>query len=179
VADPDEVDGGGSGQVALIRAATAADWPGIWRCLAPVIAAGETLTVDPAMPEDEVRRYWMTVPDRGRLVVAVDAAGTVLGTARCQPNHGGAGAHVANASFVVGPHVARRGVGRLLGEHVLDQARADGFQAMQFNAVVETNERAVTLWRSLGFSVLTTVAEAFDHPRHGLVGLHIMHRRLR
>jgi hypothetical protein len=45
---------------------------------------------------------------------------------------------------------------------------------MQFNAVVETNAPAVALWKSLGFRVLTTVPEAFDHPKHGYVGLHIM-----
>jgi hypothetical protein len=45
--------------------------------------------------------------------------------------------------------------------------------------VVETNEAAVVaLWRSLGFDVLTTVPEAFDHPEHGYVGLLIMHRFL-
>jgi ribosomal protein S18 acetylase RimI-like enzyme len=44
--------------------------------------------------------------------------------------------------------------------------------------VVETNTRAVALWRSLGFEVLATVPEAFDHPAHGFVGLHIMYRRL-
>jgi ribosomal protein S18 acetylase RimI-like enzyme len=49
---------------------------------------------------------------------------------------------------------------------------------MQFNAVVETNTRAVALWRSLGFQVLATVPEAFHHPVHGYVGLHIMHRQL-
>ena len=49
---------------------------------------------------------------------------------------------------------------------------------MQFNAVVETNTRAVELWRSLGFAVVGTVPEAFDHPVHGLVGLHVMHRVL-
>ena len=49
---------------------------------------------------------------------------------------------------------------------------------MQFNAVVETNRGAVALWRSLGFSILATVPEAFDHAHHGLVGLHIMHRPL-
>ena len=46
---------------------------------------------------------------------------------------------------------------------------------MQFNAVVETNERAVELWKSLGFSIIGTVPRAFRHPAHGLVGLHIMH----
>jgi hypothetical protein len=49
---------------------------------------------------------------------------------------------------------------------------------MQFNAVVETNVAAVGLWQSLGFEILATVPEAFDHPRHGLVGLHIMYLRL-
>lgn len=41
-----------------------------------------------------------------------------------------------------------------------------------------TNRPAVHLWRSLGFEVLATVPEAFDHAEHGLVGLHVMHRRL-
>ena len=48
---------------------------------------------------------------------------------------------------------------------------------MVFNAVVETNP-AVGLWTSLGFTVLGTVPDAFDHPRHGPVGLHIMYRAL-
>lgn len=49
---------------------------------------------------------------------------------------------------------------------------------MQFNAVVETNKRAVALWRSLGFEVLATVPEAFRHPTEGYVGLLVMYRRL-
>jgi hypothetical protein len=49
---------------------------------------------------------------------------------------------------------------------------------MQFNAVVETNTVAVALWKKLGFEIVGTVPEAFDHPTHGPVGLHIMHRRL-
>ena len=83
----------------------------------------------------------------GRTVVAVDRDGTVLGTAETHPNQGGAGAHVANAGFMVDPDHAGRGIGRRLAEHVLDQARADGYRAMQFNAVVETNTGAVALWR--------------------------------
>jgi len=31
---------------------------------------------------------------------------------------------------------------------------------------------------SLGFDVLATVPEAFCHPVHGYVGMHIMYRRL-
>ncbi len=46
------------------------------------------------------------------------------------------------------------------------------------NAVVATNTGAIALWESLGFHVLATVPEAFDHPTEGPVGLHIMHRPL-
>jgi ribosomal protein S18 acetylase RimI-like enzyme len=49
---------------------------------------------------------------------------------------------------------------------------------MQFNAVVETNTRAVALWRSLGFEIIGTVPDAFCHPTDGYVGLHVMYRRL-
>ena len=79
---------------------------------------------------------------------------------------------------MVDPRAAGRGVGRALGEDALAWARSRGFRAMQFNAVVETNTRAVTLWRSLGFAVLATVPEGFRHPEHGYVGLHIMYQRL-
>jgi hypothetical protein len=61
---------------------------------------------------------------------------------------------------------------------VLERARGDGFRAMQFNAVVESNTAAVALWRALGFEILATIPEGFRHPRYGYVGLHIMFQRL-
>jgi GNAT superfamily N-acetyltransferase len=116
---------------------------------------------------------------RSRTVVAVDeATGAVLGTAKMNPNHMGGAAHIASASFMVDPAHAGRGVGRALGEYVLAWARAEGYRAMQFNAVVESNTRAVALWRSLGFEIMTTLPEGFLHPALGYVGLHIMYQRL-
>jgi ribosomal protein S18 acetylase RimI-like enzyme len=53
-----------------------------------------------------------------------------------------------------------------------------GFASIQFNAVVDTNAPAVHLWQSLGFQIIGTVPESFDHPEHGLVGLHVMYRPL-
>jgi len=160
-----------------IRDATARDWPTIWPFLHEIVAAGETYAYDPDMTEDEARRLWMVRPP-ARTVVAVDGAGAVVGTANMYANRPGPGSHVASASFMVAPAHAGRGTGRALGEAMLQWARERGFRAVQFNAVVETNDRAVKLWRALGFQVIGTVPEAFAHPAHGYVGLHVMYRRL-
>lgn len=160
-----------------VRDATPQDWPSIWPFLHEIVAAGETYAYERDMTEDQGRRLWMMAPP-GRTVVAVDEGGAVAGTANMYANRPGPGSHVASASFMVDPHHGGRGAGRALGEEMLAWARERGFRAVQFNAVVETNARAVSLWRSLGFEVIGTVPEAFAHPTEGYVGLHVMHRRL-
>ena len=156
-----------------IREATDEDWPQIWPFLREIVRAGETYTWDRDVTEERAREMWMAP----RTVVAVDG-GVVVGTAKMGRNHMGPGAHIANASFMVHPDHSGRGIGRALGEHVLDQARADGFRAMQFNAVVSTNTRAVGLWESLGFEIIATLPDGFEHAKLGCVGLHIMFRKL-
>jgi len=160
-----------------IREARPEDWEAIWPFFRRIVAAGETYAYDQDMSESDARRMWM-IGAPGLTVVATDDAGTVTGAANMYANRGGPGSHVASASFMVDPDRAGQGFGRALGEYVIDWARQSGFRAIQFNAVVETNEPAVALWRSLGFEVLATVPEAFEHPRHGYVGLLIMHRFL-
>ncbi len=160
-----------------IRDARPEDWDAIWPFFRRIVAAGETYAYDRDMTKAEAERIWM-VSAPGRTVVATDAGGAVIATASMYANRGGPGAHVASASFMVDPGHTGHGTGRALGLHVLDWARASGFRAIQFNAVVETNDRAVALWLSLGFSILATVPEAFDHPDRGYVGLLIMHRFL-
>jgi GNAT superfamily N-acetyltransferase len=112
-----------------------------------------------------------------RTVVAVDGE-TILGSAKLGPNRPGRGSHIATASFMVDPAHHGKGVGRALGDYVVETARADGYRGLQFNAVVETNVAAVRLWQSLGLEILATVPGAFDHREHGLVGIHVMYRSL-
>jgi GNAT superfamily N-acetyltransferase len=150
-----------------IRAARDEDWPEIWPFFARIVAAGETYAYDRDMSEPDARRIWMVAPP-----------GVIVGSASMYRNRGGGGSHVASASFMVDPERSGRGVGRALGEHFIAWAQAEGFRAAQFNAVVECNERAVALWRSLGFVVLAAVPEGFAHPARGDVGLLIMHRFL-
>jgi GNAT superfamily N-acetyltransferase len=71
-----------------------------------------------------------------------------------------------------------RGVGRALGEYAPSWARDRGYAAMRFNAVVESNHAAVRRWQALGFRIIGTVPEAFEHPTLGRIGLHVMHQYL-
>ncbi|WP_272477120.1 GNAT family N-acetyltransferase [Baekduia alba] len=160
-----------------IRDATAADWSAIWPVFAAIVREGETYAYDVETTYDEGRALWMEPPP-GRVVVAVDDDGAVLGTAKMGANRGGNGAHVATASFMVDTAARGLGVGRALGEDAIAWATAAGFRAIQFNAVVASNTPAVALWQALGFTIVGTVPEAFASPAHGLVGLHVMVRRL-
>ncbi|MGZ4616400.1 MAG: N-acetyltransferase family protein [Actinomycetes bacterium] len=160
----------------LIRRADGGDWPRIWPTFAHIVAAGETYAYPDGLTLESARSLWMEEPP-GQTVVAVEDD-TVLGSAKMGPNRPGRGGHVATASFMVDPAHQGLGVGRALGRFAVEWARAEGYRGMQFNAVVETNAAAVALWQSLGFQILATVPEAFDHSRHGFVGLHVMYQRL-
>ena len=163
-----------------IRNATDTDWPAIWPFFHDIVTAGETYAYDPDLTFEQARSLWMSPSSDplSRTTVAVDADGTVLGSANMYPNRPGPGSHVASASFMVDSAARGQGVGRLLCEDMIDWAGQEGFRAIQFNAVVETNESAVHLWQELGFRIIGTVPEAFNHPKHGYVGLHVMHRAL-
>lgn len=160
-----------------IRAARDGDWKQIWPFLRDIVRAGETYTWPRDEQEDSARAIWMAAAPPNRTLVALDGD-TVLGTAKMGPNHRGPAAHIASASFMVDPAHGGKGVGRALGQHVVDQSRADGYRAIQFNAVVETNTVAVKLWQSLGFEIIATLPDGFHHATKGYVGLHIMFLRL-
>ena len=161
----------------LIRNATADDWPQIYPIFTAVVDEGRTYAYPEGLSSDDARDLWMSKPP-GRTVVAVDD-GAVVGTATMGPNRPGRGSHIATASFMVDPGGRRRGVGRALGQDMVEWAGEQGYRGIQFNAVVETNRPAVALWQSLGFQVIGTVPGAFHHVEDGYVGLHVMFRPVR
>ncbi|MFI2104642.1 GNAT family N-acetyltransferase [Isoptericola sp. NPDC019693] len=160
--------------VFAIRPATDDDWPGLWPIVEAVVREGETYVYPLDLTSEQARGLWMERAP-GATVVAEAADGTLLGTAKMGPNRPGRGDHVGTASFMVSPDARGLGVGRALAEHVVAWHREQGFRGIQFNAVVESNEVAVRLWRALGFEVVGTVPGAFRSPAHGYVGLHVMY----
>ena len=159
-----------------IRAYDERDWSQVWPIVSALVAAADTYPYDPQWSEEQLREIWVE-REPGQTVVA-SKGGDLLGTAKMGPNKPGPGSHISTASFMVSKAAQGQGVGRALGAYAIGWARAAGYHGMQFNAVVEVNEAAVHLWQSLGFEIIGTVPEAFDHPERGLVGLHVMYLRL-
>ena len=157
----------------IIRSATVDDWPHIWPFFREIVDAGETYAYPLDLTPDAGRDLWMADPPSATVVL--EDGGELLGSARMGPNRPGPGDHIGTASFMVAPGARGRGVGRALGEYVVQWHRDQGFRGIQFNAVVETNTAAVALWRSLGFAIVGTVPGAFRSPTHGFVGLHVMY----
>ena len=155
-----------------IRPYAAADWPAVWALLEPVFRAGETFPHDPAISEAEARAAW--VLQSQAVMVAADAAGSLVGTYYLRPNSLALGAHVANAGFVVAQHCRRQGIGSRLCQHSLQAARRLGFRAMQFNLVVSTNSAGIRCWQRNGFLVVGTLPGAFRHRQLGYVDALVM-----
>jgi GNAT superfamily N-acetyltransferase len=156
-----------------IRAAGRDDLPQIAAIVRPVVADGESYAYPEELTDDEIARLWLEPPPAHAIVAVLD--GRVVGTAKMGPNRPGRGDHVGTASFMVDPGLTVRGTGRAMAEWVIDWHRRHGFRAIQFNAVVETNTRAVRLWQSLGFQIVGTVPKAYRSRTHGPVGLHVMY----
>jgi L-amino acid N-acyltransferase YncA len=158
-----------------IRRAGPEDGAAIWRIFQKVVAPGDTYSFDNDTTEAEAVAYFI---GPGITSFVAEDRGAVAGMYKLIPNRIGRGAHVANASFMVDPAAHGRGIGRALGEHCLDEARRQGYEAMQFNFVVSTNTAGVALWKKLGFQIVGTVPKAFEHSTLGKVDAYVMHRFL-
>jgi len=159
----------------MIRQASETDWPVLWPILREAFSTGDTYPYPPDISEENARRAWIDAPDA--TFVAVEDGG-VLGTYYLKTNQSGLGSHICNAGYIVGKAARRRGLGRALCTHSMDEARRRGFRSMQFNLVVSTNEGAVALWKDMGFAVIGTVPGGFKHRVHGYVDALIMYQNL-
>ncbi|OLB02450.1 MAG: GNAT family N-acetyltransferase [Verrucomicrobia bacterium 13_2_20CM_54_12] len=156
-----------------IREATAGDRDAIWDIFREVVTARDTYAFDPGMSRHDALGYWFQADTR---TYVAESRGRILGTYILRPNQSGGGSHVANAAFMVAPNARGQGIGRVMAEHCLSEARLLGFRAMQFNFVVSTNDSAVRLWQKLGFNIVGTLPGAFHHPEKGYVDVYVMFR---
>jgi ribosomal protein S18 acetylase RimI-like enzyme len=159
-----------------IRPGTRDDDDALWAILEPTLRAGDTYPQPRDITREAALAYWWK-PEH-TIMVAADESGRLVGTYYIKANSTGPAAHVANGGYMTLPQAQGRGVGRALCLHSLDEARRQGYRAVQFNLVVATNTRAQHLWQSCGFQVVGRLPGAFAHPTQGFVDALIMFQTL-
>ncbi|TVP45332.1 MAG: GNAT family N-acetyltransferase [Halomonas sp.] len=152
------------------------DFAFFWPTFQTIVQAQETYAIEPGIGFDAAYQLWCKTPQVSWVVK--DDNNQLLGTYYLKANAAGPGDHICNCGYMVAPAARGKGVARAMCEHSQQQAQALGFHAMQFNAVVATNDVAVALWKKLGFSIVGTVPNAFRHGRLGLVDTYVMYKAL-
>lgn len=159
----------------LIRLAKTSDEDAVWKIFHAVIQTGDTYVYLPDTPKADLEGLWLA-PTMHTYVAEID--GDIVGTFILKANHPGLGSHVANASYMVHPDSQGQGIGSVMCEFSMSEARRLGFSAMQFNLVVSTNKAAVHIWKKMGFAVIGVLPRAFNHQQLGYVDALIMARSL-
>ncbi|MEM9970045.1 MAG: GNAT family N-acetyltransferase [Pseudomonadota bacterium] len=154
------------------REAGEADGDTLWHILRPVFRAGDTYAIDTGISREDALAYWL----QERAWIAED--GDPLGTFYIRENQKGGGAHVCNAGFITAPGAEGRGVARAMLAEALNEATALGFHAMQFNFVLETNTRALAIWRRAGFTEIGRQPRAFRTGPRTYIDALILHKFL-
>jgi ribosomal protein S18 acetylase RimI-like enzyme len=154
-----------------IRKAKEPDCDNVWTIFHEVVSKGDTYAFSPETARKEAFEIWIEKPT-ATYVAELD--GKVVGTYFIKPNQPGLGAHVCNCGYMVTESARRRGIATAMCLHSQAEAKRLGFLGMQFNFVVSTNVGAVRLWQKLGFNIVGTLPNAFNHKRFGLVDAHVM-----
>ena len=157
------------------RIATDKDEKALWGILEPMVRKGGTYVFSLDKTKESMMGYWMGTD---KTTFVVENEGVVVGTFYLKANQEGLGDHICNAGFVVSRDAEGQGVGRWMGEYAQEAAKSREFLAMQFNFVIQSNQKAVHLWKSLGFSVIGEIPEAYRHPNLGLVSAFIFYKKL-
>ena len=147
----------------------------IWRIFKSVISTGETYVNGDKTTKEEACAKWM---NKSAKTFVAKIGDEIAGVYLIKPNQIDRGSHIANASYIVDENKRGFGIGKSLALHSISTAKELGYKAMQFNFVVSTNKAAVNLWQSVGFKIIGTIPQGFNHKVLGYVDAYIMFREL-
>lgn len=159
----------------IIEKAQEKDLDDISRIFKDVISSGDTYVNRADTTDDEIKQKWFA-NDVKTFIAKLD--GKIVGAYLIRPNNVDRAAHTANCSYIVDKTARGHGIGKALGEHSIITAKQLNYRAIQFNFVVSTNKPAVKLWQSLGFEIIGTIPQGFNHKDLGYVDAYIMHRKI-
>lgn len=139
---------------------------GIWN---EVVEAGNAFPQTELLTPEEARAFFA---EQSRTTVAT-INDEVMGLYILHPNNVGRCGHIANASYAVAREARGSGIGQLLVEDSLRQAGHLGFRGLQFNAVVASNEAAISLYEKLGFCRVGTIIGGFLNKNGEYEDMHV------
>lgn len=140
-----------------IRAYLESDLPqmtGIWN---EIVREGNAFPQEEELSLEEAAAFFAGQSFCG----VADGAGELLGLYILHPNNIGRCGHLCNASYAVKSGKRGLHIGKQLVMHCMDTAKSLGFRVLQFNAVVCTNEAALRLYQTLGFTQLGSIPGGF------------------
>ena len=126
-----------------------------------IVDEGTSFPHEQMPPNEDFQAYWFGGCGTVLASVQTRKGPTALaGAYYLKANWPGRASHVANAGFMVAPEWRGKGLGRLLGETMLNHARALAFRSVIFNLVFAENRGSRRLWEQLDFRVLGTIPQA-------------------
>ena len=148
-----------------------------------VVAVGVSYPQSEPLTVDAFTAYWLKgeafvvrLVDEGSPVPSTGAS--IVGAFYLKPNFPGRCSHIANAGFIVAPELQGQGLGRWMGETMLQLARDRGYRAVMYNLVFETNVPSLKLWESLGFTEIGRVPKGVCLPDGQYVDAVMLYRSL-
>ena len=158
-----------------IRKAIDSDKEDVWKIIQQVISGGDTYVFSPDSSKEKMLSFWF---GNDRHTYVATSAGKIVGTFLLKDNQPDLGSHVANGAYMTSPASTGQGVGKLMGEYSIQEAKRLGYKAIQFNIVIKSNTRAVKLWQKIGFEIIGEIPDAFNHRQLGMTNAYIMYSKV-
>ncbi len=141
-----------------IREYTNADIPEMIAIWNEVVLEGAAFPQEDTLTEESGSEFFASQSFTG---VAEGEDGEIYGLYILHPNNVGRCGHISNASYAVSSSSRGMRIGEQLVRHCIMTGKTLGFGILQFNAVVRTNERALRLYKKLGFTQLGVIPKGF------------------
>ena len=161
--------------IPIIRKAIKRDIDAVWEIFHEVIKTGDTYVFDPKMLKCDLNKHWFASYMH---TYVLESNKKISGTYILKPNQIDLGSHIANGSYMVHPNAQRKGFGEAMCVHSIEEAKKLGFKAIQFNMIVSTNKPAIKLWNKMGFEIVGTIPDGFNHLTEGYIDAYIMYKKL-